>query len=148
MSFLFYIHYLVYNIPLFFFSKTKIFPVIAFCALVAGIIFNLIFIDHLGIWSVCLSLYIIRLVQGLVAYIYIRYYKFHSLVYVKHPEALAATFIIIIVFNVLLFLHFEYHISSIEIINLSPLLVFIIAAPFLYRSEVVFLSQKLFKIRI
>ncbi len=136
MSFLFYLHYLVYNIPLFFFSKTKVFPVIAFCALVAGILFNTAFVNYLGIWAVCLSLYVIRVVQSIAAYLYVRHFKFHLLPYVKHNNAMAASLTIIGAYNIFLLWHFRYDVASIDLVNLSPLVVFLLTTPIFYREEI------------
>jgi len=143
MSFIFYLHYLIFNVPLFFFSKTKVFPVIAFSALVAGILFNLAFIEQLGIWSVCLSLYVIRFVQGLAAYVFIRIYKFNSLVYVRHTNAVITSAVLIIIYNVFLLLHNEFKIASIDLINLSPIAVFILLSPFFYKEELSVLLKSL-----
>lgn len=144
MSFIFYLHYLIFNVPLFFFSKTKVFPIIALCALVAGILFNIAFIEHLGIWAVCLSLYIIRMVQAVVAWFYVHYYKFKSLSYVRHPNAIFTSLIIIVVYNIFLLWHYKFNILSIDLVNISPLAVFLLLSPFLYREEVFLIWKKLF----
>ena len=142
LSFTFYLHYLIYNIPLFFFNKTNAFPVIAFVALVAGILFNIAFVHLLGIWAVCLSLYVIRLVQSLAAYGFIRHYKLGSLVYVKHLSAAVTTTCIFLVYNVLLLLNLTFDYLPVDIINLAPLAMFIILAPILYKEEVRWLWNK------
>ena len=144
MSFIFYLHYLVFNMALFFFHKTKVFPAIAFFALVAGILFNAAFLDDLGIWAVCLSLYVIRLVQTLVAYIFIKYYQYDSLIYVKHSSALITSTIIISVYSILLYWHVRFDFISIEVINFTPIVIFIFIAPVFYKKEVSLIWEKTF----
>ncbi|HMJ47605.1 MAG TPA: oligosaccharide flippase family protein [Ferruginibacter sp.] len=145
LSFLPYLHYLIYNVPLFYFGKTGAFPVIAFFALISGIIFNKLFIPYLGIWSVCLSLYAIRIIQGVVAYGYIKYYKYDSLIYVKQLNGLCTSFIIIGVYNFLLWGHYKFDISSIDVINLTPLVLLILIGPFFYKNETAFLLKHVFR---
>jgi O-antigen/teichoic acid export membrane protein len=143
LSFLPYLHYLIYNIPLFYFGKTKSFPVIAFCALLSGIVFNKLFIPVLGIWTVCLSLYVIRLVQAAVAYLYIAKHKFDQLPYVKHGKLIAGSFFIIIIYNVLLLLHTRMHVLPIDVINTSPLICFLLLSFIIYRLELTLLLKSL-----
>jgi O-antigen/teichoic acid export membrane protein len=142
LSFIPYLHYLIYNVPLFYFGKTKVFPVIAFFALISGIVFNKLFIPYLGIWAVCLSLYVIRTIQLLVAYGFVRHYKYNTLPYVRHAGAYYASVIIIVAYNLLLLTHYKYDIIAIDVINISPLLVLILLAPVFYRAELQFLWKK------
>lgn len=143
LSFLPYLHYLVYNVPLFFFGKTKVFPVIAFAALLSGILFNKIAIPGLGIWAVCLSLYIIRGIQALTAFIYIVRYGYNRLPYVKHFNAVAGSICLILVYNGVLFLHTRCGLLPIEIINLFPLVCFLLLSMLIYRNELRLLTASI-----
>lgn len=136
LSFIPYLHYLIYNVPLFYFGKTKVFPVIAVCALLAGFAFNKIFIPVWGIGAVCISLYIIRTVQTAAAYFYINRYKFNQLSYIKHRKAIIGSILIILVYNTLLLLHVYNQIFTIEMVNLAPLICFCTFGLFAYRTEI------------
>jgi O-antigen/teichoic acid export membrane protein len=141
LSFIPYLHYLIYNVPLFYFGKTNVFPVIALVALMAGLVFNKLFISYLGIWTVCLSLYVIRLVQAAVAYFYMTRYQYHKLPYIRHNNSLLCSFIIILVYNALLFLHFHFKSISIDLINISPLLCFLMLSLLIYKPELKLLKR-------
>jgi len=136
LSFLPYLHYLIYTLPLSYYGKTKAFPVISFFALLGGIFFNYLFIPFLGIWAVCLSLYVIRAIQLLVAYLYAILNKFHVFYYLIQTKAIVGSVLIVIVYNVLLILHYLFRIIPIEIINLVPVVVFILLSIFIYNKEV------------
>lgn len=144
LSFLPYLHYLVYNVPLFYFGKTRVFPVIALFALVFGIVFNKLSIPYFGIWAVCLSLYLIRIVQALVAYYYVIRYKYDQFPYVKHNNAILGSIIIVIGYNAMLLLHINAGVLPIDVINLSPLVLFLLLSMIIYRKEMnlVFVSAK------
>ncbi len=137
LSFLPYLHYLIYNVPLFYFGKTRVFPVIAFCALASGIVFNKALIPYLGIWAVCLSLYLIRFVQAATAYFYIQLFKYSHLSYVKQGKLIAGSALVIVVYNVLLFIHTTFKIFEVDYINLSPLLFFLLLSVIIYKPELI-----------
>jgi|GEM_PF-304262 len=135
LSFIPYLHYLVYNVPLFYFGKTRTFPVIALLALLAGIAFDKFFIPLLGIWAVCFSLYIIRFVQALVAYYYIVKYRFDKLPYVQHSSLIFGSFVIILLYNAALAVHLRFNVLPIDLINLLPLTSFVVLSIFIYKPE-------------
>jgi len=145
LSFLPYVHYLVYCTPLFYHGNTKAFPVISFFALVAGILFNYFFIPILGIWAVCLSLYIIRIVQMLGAYVFVKRYQYQGLRYIEQKKELLLSLGIFVIYNVMLLVNTKLKIVSEDFINLIPLGVFILACATFYNKEVKELQIALFK---
>lgn len=147
ISFLPYLHYLVYNIPLFYFGKTKVFPLIAFFALVAGITANIFLVPHIGLWSVCVSLYIIRGVQALTAYFFVRRNHYHKEDYIRQKGPWLTTGIIILTYNALLAGNITYDLVPVEILNLLPLALLIICAPLFYTSEISSILSGLRKLR-
>jgi len=136
LSYLPYIHYLVFTIPFFYTGKTRPFPVISFIALMAGILFNYLFISQLGIWAVCLSLYVIRVTQMGISYLYVKKHGFHTLEYLKQKSALLVSFALIVAYNILLFINNHFKLVPVDIINITPLIAFLVFASFVYVKEV------------
>ncbi|MDF2379964.1 oligosaccharide flippase family protein [Nostoc ellipsosporum NOK] len=135
LSYIPYIHYLLYALPLFYSGKTKFFPWVAVASLLAGIIFNLALIHLLGIWAVCLSLFVIRATQMITAWLFDRQLGFTRLTYVEQDRPVIASGIIIAVYCALFFINLRLQLLPIDIINLVPLVVFLIIVPFLYHRE-------------
>jgi O-antigen/teichoic acid export membrane protein len=94
--------------------------VISFVALASGIIFNMIFLPQLGIWSVCLSLYVIRIFQMLTALFFIKRYKTEYATFTKESRLFILSFIMILVYNILLYFNLRFDFANIYIINLFP----------------------------
>lgn len=139
LSYLPYVHYLVYNSILFFHGKTKVFSFIAFFALTTGLLFNLYLISIWGIWAICLSLYLIRFIQGTGGYLYSLRYGFHRLTYIKHRGALMVSATVIAVYNIAFYLNIKHRFMDVSLLNFLPLLLF---APFcftIYRHECVYI---------
>lgn len=147
LSYLPYIHYLIYTVPLFYHGKTKPFPVISFVALMAGIGFNYAFLSTLGIWSVCLSLYVIRITQMTISYMYVRKHDFHVLDFLRQQRAMLVSFIIIILYNVSLFLNLYFQFVPVDLVNVIPLATFVILAAWVYKKEIVLLYSYLIQFR-
>lgn len=147
LAYLPYAHYLIYALPFFYSGKTKPFPVISFIALVAGLLFNYLLIRHLGLWAVCLSLYIIRGTQTAVTYLFIRKHNFQGLKYLSQGVPMSISMSIILVYNILLFANMHFDWVPVDIINLVPLVILGCFSLTLYRKELVFIfahSRQLF----
>ncbi len=147
ISFLPYLHYLVYNIPLFYFGKTKVFPLISFFALVSGIGANILLVPYIGLWSVCISLYVIRGIQALAAYMFVRQYQYHRSDYIKQKKPWVCTGALIIVYNLFLFLNIKFQFLPIDIVNLVPLVVLLSTMTIFYRKELLLIINEVRKMR-
>lgn len=135
LSYIPYIHYLTYSLPLFYSGKTKSFPVIAIISLGAGIAFNFAFIHVLGIWAVCLSLFLIRITQMAAAWAFNRQLGFSGLLYVRQDNPVIASVITVGVYCVAFFLNLRFDIVPVDIINFVPLVVFLLISTLLYKTE-------------
>lgn len=139
LAYLPYAHYLVYALPFFYSGKTKPFPVISFIALVAGLVFNYFLIKYLGLWAVCLSLYVIRGTQTAVTYLFVRKHNFQSLAYLRQKGPMGVSISIILIYNVLLFGNMHFAWVPVDIINLVPLIVLGAFSITLYRKELAYI---------
>jgi O-antigen/teichoic acid export membrane protein len=135
LSYLPYMHYLINTLPLFYYGKTKVFPVISFFSLMTGIAFNYAFIPYFGIWAVCLSLYVIRLTQMGISYLFVKKHKLQAYNFLKQKKELVLSLFIILVYNVLLSLDIKFRFVPISIINTVPLLLFVVPAISVYRKS-------------
>ena len=61
--------FIYYSIPLYYYHKTKVLPLQSAISLILGIGYNLLLIPYLGIYGVCIALFLTRLTQCLLAYI-------------------------------------------------------------------------------
>ena len=136
LSYLPYVHYLVFALPLFFWGKTRSFPVVAIFSLLAGLTFNFIMIPQIGIWAVCLSLFSIRITQLLTAYLFNKKFGYEKLLYVKQGKFIFTSFIICLLYIVALFLNNRYKLIPIDVINLIPVTGLIIVIPSICKREV------------
>lgn len=57
-----------YGIPFFYYHKTKVLPWISAISLVAGIILNMLLLPLMGIYGVCLAVFLTRLIQCIMAW--------------------------------------------------------------------------------
>lgn len=136
LSYLPYVHYLVFSLPLFFWGKTRSFPIIAIFSLLAGLIFNFIMIRHIGIWAVCLSLFCIRATQLLTAYLFNRKFGYEKLQYVKQSKFICISFCICVLYATALFVNNRYKFLPVDLINLIPVTGLIIVIPLISKREI------------
>ncbi|MBB1287125.1 oligosaccharide flippase family protein [Flavisolibacter sp. BT320] len=124
LSYIPYVHYLIYSLPLLYHSKTKVFPIISFFALASGLAFNFFLVPLIGIWSVCLSVFVIRFVQMACCYFYVWKNKYHHLDYIHHKDLVILTSLVMFIYLVFFWLNLRYNLFPVELVNLLPLLLF------------------------
>ncbi len=135
LVYIFQLYYVIYTVPLFFYNKTKILPWISLIVLIVGVISNIIFIPPFGIYGVCLALFLTKLSQFLVAYLFVRYYRYNELEYLSFYKNHIISLSIILVFGVVFVWNYINQAFSASVINVIPLFVFIICILILYRNE-------------
>ena len=135
LVYVFQIYYVIYTVPLFFHNKTKILPWISLIILIAGVVFNLVFIPLFGIYGVCFALFFTKFSQFLAAYLFVRYYGYTKLEYLSLYKNHIVSFLIVVLFGIIFVWNHVTQTFSASVINLVPLLVFIICVPILYRNE-------------
>ncbi|RYY57828.1 MAG: hypothetical protein EOO09_00960 [Chitinophagaceae bacterium] len=143
LAYLPYTHYLVYTVPLFYFGRTRSFPVISFVALVTGVLFNLVFLRYLGIWSVCISLFVIRVMQLAVARFFTRRYDYAILGYIKQKKNILSSLVITSCYALILYFNYRFGLLPVDVVNLVPLLVFALLCSLYYRSEISMVCRNL-----
>jgi O-antigen/teichoic acid export membrane protein len=62
------LYFIYYSIPLFYYHKTKVLPLQSSFSLLLGVAYNLLLLPFLGIYGVCIALFLTRLTQCLMAY--------------------------------------------------------------------------------
>jgi O-antigen/teichoic acid export membrane protein len=141
LSYLPYVHYLIFSVPLFFWGKTKPFPVIAACSLLAGLAFNIVLIPRIGIWAVCLSLFSIRITQLGTAYLFNRKLGYAKLEYIQQGRFILTSAVICGIYTAVLFLNARYDLFPVDFVNLIPIAGFGISIPLLYRKEMFAINE-------
>ncbi len=147
LSFIPYIYYLIYSIPLFYHSKTVVFPAISFAALATGVIFNYFLLPYFGIWSVCGSLILIRLVQFFTCFWFCKAYKFRDIKFYPRSANIVTSALVLFGYVVLLTLNQFFLKRSVVVLNFFPLLFVFIVCPFVYRTELKLLMGALSKLK-
>lgn len=139
--YVFQVYYVIYTVPIFFHKKTKVLPWISLIVLVIGVISNVVFIPILGIYGVCLSLFVTKLMQYLVAYGFTVHFGYNRSVYLSLPKNNVISLIVVISFVVLFAINHFQQLYPPYIINIVPLVVFGVTLFVFFRKEISSLKE-------
>lgn len=137
LSNIYYAAYMVHSLPLFYYKKTKIFPIISLIALVIGAGTSYALATYFGLIGICIGVLSIRFLQLLFTRIFNKYLSSGEIDYLKLPE-LDTLVTILIVSYLLLYTGNETFADKslpMDVINSFPLFVFCLLVPLLYKNE-------------
>jgi len=135
MAYLPYSYYVVYTLPIFYYKKIKLLPYVSLTALIVGVSANLILIPWLGIWGVGVALFLIRSVQFGISYLLLKKYNYDKKPYLHMPKNHIISIILICVYGTLLLFEQFSDFLTIPLINVMPLLVYILMVFLFFRSQ-------------
>lgn len=141
LVYVFQLYYVIYTIPLFFHKKTKVLPFISLVILIVGVISNIVFIPFLGIYGVCLSLFVTKLAQFATAYAFNRSFGYNRSSYLNLTKNHIISLLIIIPFVGAFVLNHIFQLYPVFIINLIPIAIFAISVILFFKSELSSLSK-------
>lgn len=136
LVYIFQVYYVIYTVPLFFYNKTKILPWISLAVLIVGVAANIVFIPVFGIYGVCIALFITKLSQFVVAYLFIRHYQYDEFEYLSISKNHFISILVIFSYGALFILNFSRQLYLAYIINLVPLVVFLLSTLFFFRQDI------------
>ena len=139
--YIFQLLFMIYTIPLFFHKKTNALPWISLTVLFIGVASNLLLIPLLGIYGVCLSLFVIKLSQLSITYLLLRKFNYHREKYLLPVRSHILSAAVIISYGVIFVLNTIYQCFDIYIINLIPLMVMTFIVILLFNNDKVFLKK-------
>ncbi len=130
------IYYVIFTIPIFFYKRTKILPTISLIAISFGIASNLYFIPILGIYGVCLSVFITKFAQFGAAYYFISKYGYSKKEYMQLGKSVLLSATVLIVFMAIFVYNFFCNNLSSYLVNAVPLIILIISIPLFFKGEI------------
>jgi len=128
----------VYQLPLYYYKKTRLFPYASLINLICGIAFNLVFIPILGIWAVCLSIFVIKGLQFILILLLLRIYKLHQQTWLKLPRIHVISSISLVLYLALVWANEVFELFSYGFLNILFLLFYIILAYAMFRKQISF----------
>ena len=143
LVYVFQVYYMIYTTPLFFHNKTKSLPWISLIVLITGVISNAVFIPLFGIYGVCIALFLTKFTQFLVAYLFVRYYKYNKCDYLSLTKNHIVSVLVIFPFGMVFALNYMHPFLQPYLINLIPLIIFISAVAFFFRKDILSVQRVL-----
>lgn len=144
------LYYVLYTISLFYKKITKPLPIISLVALIVGVSANLILIPPFGIYGVCIATLLTKMAQFAVTFFYLKKYQLLDYGFNQMKKEHMLSLLILIGYLVALSGYYWLDLNnwiSINLVNLIPLVLFILIIVTVFRKELKTIPILLAKIK-
>jgi len=120
------VFYVLYSVSIFYYNHTKYLPFISLVSFSIGLGVNFIFLSSFGIYAVILGLFCSKLSQVIMTVLLLRKLKINTIFHKDSITSMYLSTLILIPFAVIFILNIIYKFAPFSLINLMPLIVFLI----------------------